>query len=75
MQDATCLASEIRYGVCSCHVRFTDGLQTTGSLVDMRDFQLKICLFIEGLDEFENNDDQNDHQYSSSFSKTSRRHH
>lgn len=32
-------------------------------LVDMKDLQLKICLFIDGLDEFEGNDDQNDRQY------------
>lgn len=32
-------------------------------LVDMQDLQLKVCLFIDGLDEFEGNDDQNDRQY------------
>ena len=32
-------------------------------LVDMKDLQLKICLFIDGLDEFEGNDEQNDRQY------------
>lgn len=32
-------------------------------LVDMHDLQLNICLFIDGLDEFEGNDDQNDRQY------------
>lgn len=32
-------------------------------LVDMQDLDLKICLFIDGLDEFEGNDDQNDRQY------------
>ena len=32
-------------------------------LVEMEDLQLKICLFIDGLDEFEGNDDQNDRQY------------
>ena len=32
-------------------------------LVDMKDLQLKICLFIDGLDEFEGNDDQNDRHY------------
>lgn len=32
-------------------------------LIDMRDLQLKICLFIDGLDEFEGDDDQNDRQY------------
>lgn len=32
-------------------------------MVDMQDIQLKICLFIDGLDEFEGNDDQNDRQY------------
>lgn len=32
-------------------------------LVDVHDLQLNICLFIDGLDEFEGNDDQNDRQY------------
>ena len=32
-------------------------------LVDMQDLGLNICLFIDGLDEFEGNDDQNDRQY------------
>lgn len=32
-------------------------------LVDMQDLELNICLFIDGLDEFEGNDDQNDRQY------------
>ena len=32
-------------------------------LVDIEDLQLKVCLFIDGLDEFEGNDDQNDRQY------------
>ncbi|CAD6570296.1 MAG: hypothetical protein ASARMPRED_003641 [Alectoria sarmentosa] len=32
-------------------------------LVDIQDLQLKVCFFIDGLDEFEGNDDQDDHQY------------
>lgn len=32
-------------------------------LTDMQDLGLNICLFIDGLDEFEGNDDQNDRQY------------
>lgn len=40
--------------------RLQDAVQR---LVDMQDLQLKICLFIDGLDEFEGNDDQNDRQY------------
>ena len=40
--------------------RLQDAVQR---LVDMQDLQLKICLFIDGLDEFEGNDDQNDRQH------------
>ena len=32
-------------------------------LVDLQTLPLKICLFIDGLDEFEGDDDQNDRQY------------
>ena len=32
-------------------------------LIDMQDLDFNICLFIDGLDEFEGNDDQNDRQY------------
>ena len=32
-------------------------------LIDMQDLGFNICLFIDGLDEFEGNDDQNDRQY------------
>lgn len=32
-------------------------------LIEMQDLQLKVCLFIDGLDDSEGNDDQNDRQY------------
>ena len=34
-----------------------------GRLVDMTELDLNMCLFIDGLDEFEGNDDQNDRHY------------
>ncbi len=40
--------------------RLQDAVQR---LVDMKDHELNICMFIDGLDEFEGNDDQNDRQY------------
>ena len=36
---------------------------TVCRLVDMQDLELKIVLFIDGLDEFEGNDDRNDREY------------
>ena len=32
-------------------------------LIDVQGLEMNICLFIDGLDEFEGNDDQNDRQY------------